>query len=340
MKKVPFLDYGEVLVTGGTGFLGRYVCRVMISRGILPRLLVRTGSEERIPDDIRRSCRVTPGDVSNRESVRNAAQSTEAIVHLAGIIREDPASGSTFEKVHVEGTRNAVLAAGEWGIRRFVHVSVLGAEPRDLSDYFDTKGRAEEIVRRSDRSWTIFRPGLIFGPGDRFVSELRRSIVRAPVFPVPGTGEFPLQPVFAGDVAKGIVDCLSRPGTEGAAYDVAGPERFAYGELVDRVAAAAGTRVRKVGIPLPAMRRMVRFLSRFRRFPLSPEMLAVLVAGHTCDPVPYYSVFNLNPLPLSSYLASMGGTDLSAAGDGDDARRSTAAGKGAGKGETSSRKAA
>lgn len=332
MEKVPFLDYGEVLVTGGTGFLGRYVLRVMLSRGILPRLLVHTGPADRIPDDIRRSCRVTPGDIANRESVRNAAQSTEAIIHLAGIIREDPDKGSTFEKVHVDGTRNAVLAAREWNIPRFVHVSVLGADARDPNRYFDTKGRAEEIVRRSDLSWTIFRPSLIFGPGDRLVSELRRSVAQAPLFPVPGTGDFPLQPVFAGDVAKGIVDCLSRPGTEGAAFDVAGPERFAYGELIDRIAAATGTRVRKVGVPLPAMRRMVRFLSRFRKFPLSLEMLDVLVAGHTCDPVPYYSVFNINPLPLSSYLASMEGTRAPSAGE--DARK--APGKGAG----SSRKAA
>src|SRR3990172_7871876 len=147
MEKVPFLDFKEVLVTGGTGFLGRHVCRALISRGYLPRLLVRVGSEGRIPEDIRRACRVTPGDVTNREF---------------------PARGITFEKAHVEATRNAVHAAKVWRIPRFVHVSALGAAPGGPGRYFDSKGKAEEIVRQSVLAWTIFRPTGIFGPGDQF----------------------------------------------------------------------------------------------------------------------------------------------------------------------------
>src|SRR5512143_2533443 len=81
-----FMDYGEILVTGGTGFLGRHVVRALIARGFLPRLLVRVGSDGRIPDDVRRACRITPGDATDPESVENAAQGTSAIVHLAGIV--------------------------------------------------------------------------------------------------------------------------------------------------------------------------------------------------------------------------------------------------------------
>ncbi len=304
MEKVPFLDYREILVTGGTGFLGRPVCRALIARGHLPRLLVRAGSEDRIPEDIRRASRVTPGDVTSREFVENAAQSTKAIVHLAGIIREFPARGITFEKVHVDATRHAVHAAKAWGIPRFVHVSALGAAAGGPGRYFDSKGRAEEIVRRSGLSWTIFRPSGIFGPGDRFFAELGKAVRRAPFLPVPGDGKFLLQPVFVGDVAKGIVDCLDRPDTERRAFDVGGPERFTYGELVDRIAAAAGIRVRKVHVAVPAIRRAARFLSRFEKFPLTNDMLDVLLAGSGCDSEPYYSAFGLSPFSLSAYLES------------------------------------
>ena len=311
MEKVPFLDYREVLVTGGTGFLGRHVCRALIARGYLPRLLVRAGSEERIPGDIRRAGRVTPGDVTNREFVEMAAQSTEAIVHLAGIIRELPEDGVTFEKVHVESTRHVVHAAKRWGIPRLVHVSALGAAPGGPGNYFDSKGRAEVIVRSSDLAWTIFRPSGIFGPGDRFLSELGRGVRTSPVFPVPGDGKFLLQPVFVGDVAKGIADCLSRPDTEKRAFDVVGTERFTYEELVDRIGKAAGRRVRKVHISIPRIRRAVRFLSRFGKFPLSPEMLDVLMAGNTGDDGPYASAFGLTPLRLSEYIDSLGRNDSS-----------------------------
>lgn len=315
MEKVPFLDYREVLVTGGTGFLGRHVCRALIAHGFLPRLLVRVGSEERIPEDVRRACRVTPGDVTIREFVENAAQSTQAIVHLAGIIREYPEQGVTFEKVHVEGTKNVVHAAKIWGIPRLVHVSALGATAGGPGNYFDSKGRAEEIVRRSGLSWTILRPSGIFGPGDQFFSELERAVRRAPFLPVPGDGKFLLQPVFVGDVVKGIVDALTAPGAERRSFDVAGPERFPYVELIDRIASAAGVRVRTVHIPVPRLRRVVRFLSRFEKFPLTQDMIDVLLAGNTCDPDPYFSALGLEPVPLSGYLASSsgsGGTGLGA----------------------------
>jgi len=309
MGKVPFLDYREILVTGGTGFLGRHLCRALIARRILPRLLVRVGSEGRIPEDVRRACRVTPGDVTNRECVENAAQSTGAIVHLAGIIREVPARGETFERVHVEATRHAVHAAKRWRIDRFVYVSALGATEGAPSGYFDSKGKAEEIVRNSGLSWTIFRPSGIFGPGDQFFTELGRAVRRAPVLPVPGDGEFLLQPVFVGDVVKGIADCLSRPDTEKRVFDVGGPERFTYNELVDRIAAATGVRVRKARISVPRIRRATQILSRFEKFPLAPEMIDVLVAGSSCDGGPYYSAFGLTPLPVSAYLDSLRATD-------------------------------
>ncbi len=315
MEKVPFLDYREVLVTGGTGFLGRHVCRALIARGYLPRLLVRVGSEGRIPEDIRGASRVTPGDVANRESLEMAAQSTKAIVHLAGIIREYPADGVTFEKVHVDSVRHVVHAANVWGISRIVHVSALGAAPGAPGSFFDSKGRGEEIVRHSGLAWTIFRPGVIFGPGDRFLTEMGNAVGRAPVLPVPGDGKFLMQPVFVGDVVKGIADCLARDDTEGRAFDVVGPERFAYGELVDRVAAAAGRRVRKVHISVPRIRGAVRFLSRFGKFPFSPDMLDVLVAGSVGDGGPYASAFGLTPLRLSGYIDSFWRTDISS-GDG------------------------
>jgi NADH dehydrogenase len=239
---------------------------------------------------------VTPGDVTNREFVENAAQSTEAIVHLAGIIREFPARGVTFEKVHGEATQHAVHAAKRWGISRFVHVSALGASPRGPGKYFTSKGKAEEIVRQSGLSWTIFRPSGIVGPGDQFLNELGLAVRRAPFLPIPGDGEFLLQPVFVGDVVKGIADCLKRPDTEKRVFEVGGPERITYNALIDRIAAVQGVRVRKVHIPLPRFRRIVGFFSRFEKFPLTPDMLEVLLAGNTCERDPFFSTFGIDPL--------------------------------------------
>lgn len=299
-----FMDYGEVLVTGGTGYVGTHVCRALIARGFMPRLLVRPGSESRIPEDIRERGRITPGDVTNRESVENAAQGTKAIVHLVGIIREFPARGVTFERLHVTATRNVVDAARLWGIPRFVHMSALGARAGGPAGYSDSKGRAEDCVRQSGLRWTIFRPSVIFGPGDAFLNELAGILRTSPLMPVPGDGKYRLQPVFVGDVAKGFADALLRRDTEARIFDVGGPERFSYGELLDRIAASVGRRARKLHVPLSILRPAVRSLERFERFPLTTDQLGMLLQENVCDHEPFYSAFDFKPMPLSVYLSA------------------------------------
>jgi Nucleoside-diphosphate-sugar epimerases len=124
-----FMQFNEVFVTGGTGLLGRYVCRALIGHGFLPRLLVRTGSEERIAPDVRERCRVTPGDLTVREGVEMGAQGTSAIVHLAGVWKEQPRRGITFEEAHVHATANVLYSASVWGIGRLIFVGVAGDAP-------------------------------------------------------------------------------------------------------------------------------------------------------------------------------------------------------------------
>lgn len=311
LERAQFLDFREVLVTGGTGFVGRHVCRALVARGYVPRILVRAGSEDRVPEDMRRTCRITPGDVTNLEFVENAAQGTDAIVHLAGIIREFPAKGVTFEELHVHATHNALRAATRWGITRFVHMSALGAEPGGPTPYFDTKGRAEELVRRSGLAWTIFRPSIIFGPGDRFLHEIADAVRRAPLLPVPGDGQYRLQPVFVGDVAKGFADAVGREDLDCRTFDVGGPEGFSYNELIDRIAASMGRRVRKVHVPASRVRTAVRFLSRFDRFPVTVDQIEMLQRGSVCDSAPFYATFGFDPFPLSEYLAGKEGSPSS-----------------------------
>lgn len=302
------MDYREILVTGGTGFIGRRVCRALVERGWLPRLLVRPGSEAKLPEDLKGRCRFSPGDATDRESVENAAQSTDAILHLVGIIREDPGRGVTFGRLHVETARNVLAAARRWDIPRVVHMSALGAVPGGTTAYHHTKGIAEALVRESGLSWTILRPSVVFGEGDLFLSTLSRVVRTAPVVPVPGDGKYMLQPVWVDDVANAFAEALSRPGTVGRSYDVGGPDRFTYDGLLDAVGAAAGRgRVRKVHVPLPLVRAGVRLLSRFDRFPMTPDQLTMLLQGNVCDTEPFRSAFGIRLRPLSDYLSDREG---------------------------------
>lgn len=308
-EKVPFLEYRELLVTGGSGFIGTRVCRALIARGWMPRLLVREGSEGKIPLDVRRRCRITVGDVTDSESVINAAQSTDAIVHLVGIIKEEPERGITFDRLHVEATHNVLVAAEHWRIPRIVHMSALGASSDSSVDYFRTKGKAEEMVRASGFDWTVIRPSIVYGDGDHFLSLLKEAVAKSPILPVPGDGRFEMQPIWVGDVARGFAEALSRPETVGRCFDAGGMERFRYDELLDLVGESVGRGpVRKVHVPMPLSRAGVRMLSRFEAFPMTPTMLDMLALGSICDPMPYFQAFEGMPVSLREYLGCSSGS--------------------------------
>ncbi len=205
-----FMQYNEVFVTGGTGLPGMHACRELIARGFLPRLLVRTGSEGGIPSDIREHCRVTPGDMTVRESVEMGAQGTCAILHLGGAWKEDPRRGIRFEEAHVHATANILYAASVWEIERLIFVGAAGARPGNPVPYLDARGRAEALVRASDRSWTVFRPEPWY--------DLR-------------SGEPRLSPEYLQDLARAIAGSVHRPDTVGRVYESAAPDRFPWEEL-------------------------------------------------------------------------------------------------------------
>ncbi|MFA6149426.1 MAG: NAD(P)H-binding protein [bacterium] len=206
-----FMQFDEVLVTGATGLLGPHVCRALIGNGFLPRLLVREGAEERIEPDLRERCRVSLGDVTNRESVVEVgAQGTSAIVHLAGAWKEDPRRGITFEEAHVHATANVLYAASYWGIERLIFVSAAGARIGDPVPYFDARGKAEALVRDACLYWTVFRPAPWY--------DLRDGKPRV------STG-------YLEDLAAAIAGSVDRDDTIGRVFEDASTDRFPWEEL-------------------------------------------------------------------------------------------------------------
>jgi uncharacterized protein YbjT (DUF2867 family) len=205
-----FMQYNEVFVTGGTGLLGRYLCRALIGHGFLPRLLVRTGSEGRIPPDVRGRCRVTPGDLTVCESVEMGAQGTSAILHLAGVWKEQPRRGITFEESHVHATANVLLAASVWGIRRLIFIGAAGARPGDPVPYLDARGRAEELVRGADLSWTVFRPAPWYDLRD---------------------GKPRVSTEYMEELAGAVAESVQRQDTVGRVYEDASTDRFPWKDL-------------------------------------------------------------------------------------------------------------
>lgn len=223
------------MVTGATGFVGRAVVRELLRRGLTPVCLVRSQSKlfaqhaEVCPDRLS----TVMGNLSDRRALSQAAEMSQATIHLVGIIMARRLRGQTFHKVHVRGTRNVVDCVKQAGVNRFVHMSALGAREEAAAAYHRTKWEAEEYVRGSALAWTVFRPSLIHGPRGEFMRLMKQFMCGwvPPVIPYFGTGTARLQPVSVKDVAYCLVESLERADTTGKAYALGGPRAYSWVEF-------------------------------------------------------------------------------------------------------------
>ena len=171
----------KVAVFGGTGFVGSYIINELNENGMIPRAMVRTGSQQKIDS----TSEIVTGGIDNLHNVIKTIESTEAVIYNIGIIREFPSKGITFEKLHFKGVQICIKAALELGVKRFILMSANGAK-QNGTGYQSSKWKAEEELKTSGLDWTIFRPSLIFGdPGGygkpEFCIQLRDDMLSLPI---------------------------------------------------------------------------------------------------------------------------------------------------------------
>lgn len=284
----------KILVTGASGFVGKAVVKQLVQDGHD----VWAGSRR---GEAVGGARGVKLDVTDPGSVQRAVGQADpgAVVHLVGIIAE--VGDQTFERVHVEGTRN-VLAATPRGAR-YVHMSALGAREDSGSRYSSSKARAEALVRASGLDWTIFQPSLIFGVGDDFFGRVLRELVStAPVVPQIGDGSFPFRPVSVQDVARAFARAAgSRTGLHGT-FALTGPEEFTFRQLLDLELGALGKRKPIVPVPLPLMNFAVPLMQVLPKPPITRDQYAMLKEGNTAPNEPARGTFDLPMLRLQEHL--------------------------------------
>lgn len=289
----------KVLLTGGTGFVGRAVLNALVQEGHQVRLLARKPGSAEIRPLASSSVEVIAGDILNPASLGPAAQGAQAIIHLVGIISE--AGKITFEKIHAEGTRNVVQAAQAGGVRRFVHMSALGTRAGAVSRYHQTKWEAEEIVRNSGLDYTIFRPSLIFGPEDQFVNLFEKISRLSPVVPLLGSATARFQPIDVGSVATAFVRALVVPEAVGTTLDLCGPDTLTLGEIVREILSATGRKRFTIRVPGWAGYAQARALELLfgrllkRPPPLNRDQLIMLSEDNTGRPEAANQLFGLGP---------------------------------------------
>ena len=234
----------KVLVTGGTGVVGRAAVSALVADGHAVRLLSRNARRDAAQWGS--GVESWPGDVAQDKGIEGSATDCDAVLHVVGILA--PTEHATLEDVNVEGTRRMLREARRAGNPKFIFVSSLGAE-RGTSDYHRSKRAAEALVHDYEGEWVIVRPGNVYGPGDDEISLLLRMVRTLPVIPVIGGGDTEFQPVYAGDLGRAVVQVVERDDLSHRSLDIAGSESTSQNDLLDRFARITNREPVRVGIP-------------------------------------------------------------------------------------------
>lgn len=242
------MTLNNVCILGGGGFVGHHLVALLAARGIKVRVPARR--REAVKDlSVLPTVEIVETDIHDPASLNALFDGMDAVINLVGLLHESDsgrgdgqqARRGSFQHAHVELPRKVVAACKAAGVPRLLHMSALGADVDSRSAYQRSKGAGEALVMQAagDLAVTVFRPSVIFGPGDSFLTMFADLLKLAPVVPLAG-GDARFQPVFVGDVARAFADALDLSGSHGQRYNLCGPKVYTLAGLVRLTAATLG----------------------------------------------------------------------------------------------------
>ncbi len=280
------MDIKKVLLLGGSGYIGTYIVNRLSQRGIL--MTVPTRRRERTKALIMQPGVDMPeADIHCEKTLTELMRGHDAVINLVGVLHSSDVQlpySRDFARAHVELPKKILAACKAAGVRRLVHMSALHADPKGPSEYLASKGDGEALVMaaKDELDITVFRPSVIFGLGDSFLSMFASVLKKVPVFPL-GFGHARFQPVWAADVADAFVDSLGNEATFGQAYDLVGPKVYTLRELVDYTAELCGSKAKVIplGEGLAYLQAGLMWLAPQPM--MSPDNLRSMQVDSVCD---------------------------------------------------------
>jgi len=243
----------NLLVIGGSGFVGSAIVGELARRPASADFCLTLPTRREAGAKhltVLPTARVVQCDVHDPATLAQLMAGQDAVISLVGILKggEGDPYGKGFARAHVELPRKIAAAAKAAGVRRVLHVSALKTSADAPSGYLRSKADGEAALCDAGLDLTIFRPSVIFGRGDSFLTLFARMAAIAPFFPLAGANAR-FQPVWVEDVAATVADSLLCADSIGAAYDLCGPTQYTLRELVSYAAAVAGHPRAIIGLP-------------------------------------------------------------------------------------------
>ncbi|QPC81478.1 NAD(P)H-binding protein [Phototrophicus methaneseepsis] len=295
-----------ILITGGTGFIGRHVVRALMERGLPLRCLLPEHRAGRVPWDANapNSPEIIVGTILDQEAVFRAVTGAHTIIHLENAMwwgRE-----RDLERIEVAGTRNLITQARAARVGRLITVSHLGAASSSAYMLHRIKGQVEEMIRASGLAYTIIRSGIVFGEDDAFINNIAMMLSTNPFFYLmPGMGEVSLHPIYIDDLVRAVVSSLEQINTVDRVLEIGGPEYTTIEDLLRTVMRV--TRMHRLIISMPpyVMRGLARLYSRiFPRSFVTPHWLDILATNRTTQLGNTYDYFGFQPRRFEDTLVT------------------------------------
>ena len=267
----------QIAVMGGSGFIGRYIVKRLAERGEVLAVGGRHAADAKflkLTGDVGQVGLVNIAIDDREDRLRAFLDGKDALINCVGILYERGAQ--KFDVVHHSAPAKLARLAREAGVRRLVHISAIGADPRSSSAYGRSKAAGEQAVMDAFPTATILRPSIVFGPEDDFFNRFASLAVMLPFLPLIGGGETRFQPVYVGDVASAAGRALDDPAAAGRTYELGGPRVYTFRQLMELMLGEIKRHRRFVDVPFGIASLQARLLSLLPTPPLTPDQVEML----------------------------------------------------------------
>ena len=244
-------------------------------------------------------------DIGDDTSIKSAVEDAFGVVNAVSLYVER--GNETFQSVHVDAAGRLAKLAHDAGVARLVHVSGIGADPSSRSSYISSRAEGENAVLAAFPAATILRSAVMFGPDDAFLMPLAALLRSFPVFPLFGTGNTRLQPVYVEDVGEAIARIFASD-APGTFYELAGPSVWTYEELLRKICSHLG--VERTLIPLPfAAWHALAFVAEFLPIPpITRNQVELMAIDNIASPgSPGFGALSIEPSGIERVLAETEG---------------------------------
>jgi NADH dehydrogenase len=242
-------------------------------------------------------------DVGDEATVAPALDGSEAVINTVG---QYVARGkATFEAIHGHGAMHVAQASAMAGVRRLVHISGIGADPGSESPYVRARAVGERLVKEAFPGATILRPSVMFGREDAFCNQLAALSRVMPVFPLFGTGDVKLQPVYVGDVAEAVAKALATEAAKGKIYELGGPRAYTYKAVLQLVLQQLGRKRLLMPVPYFAWELLAALMAPLPNRPISRDQVVLMKRDNVVGSQALgFSDLGIAPRPVEDVLPS------------------------------------